>query len=58
MGLMRTMELMGRIGIICGMYSDNFIISFIAASFTAEAQKKFGFWEPKKGDFCIFYAEF
>jgi hypothetical protein len=45
------MGLRGRTGIIYGLHSDNFINSFIAASFIIEGQKKFRFWEPKSAIF-------
>jgi hypothetical protein len=51
------MGLRGRIGIICGLHSDNFINSFIAASFVTERQKKFWFPEPKSAIFDIFFYE-
>jgi hypothetical protein len=57
MGLMKLMRPMGRIGIICGLHSDNFINPFIAASFITEGRETFGFPEPKKSDFCDFFMQ-
>ena len=54
---MKLMGLMGRIGIICGLHSDNFINSFIAASFITEGREKSRFPEPNKYDVCDFFMQ-